>query len=544
MTSGRARLGVDVGGTFTDLTALRDGRLVTAKSPSTPRDQSIGALAVFDASELEAGDVAVFAHGMTVATNALLERRGGRTALVTTEGFRDVIEIGRQNRPSLYDLAERPAATARPARAAVHGPGADGAGGRGRAARRARAWAAVVAAVRGGRGRGGRGLPAVRVPAPGARAARRRRDPRRRCPTSRSRCRARCCRSSASTSGCRPPSPTPTSRPGSPRTSRRLAGGARRGGPAGAAGHAVLRRRRRRRAGRDPAGAGSCSPGPPAAWSGAAYVARSVRLRGRADLRHGRDEHRRRAVVGGEVQTTTESVVAGVPLQAADGRRPHGQRGRRLDRLGRRGRRAARRAAIRPAPIRGRRPTGSAATSRRSPTPTCCSATWRTAPSLGGEVVLSAGLAEEALGDSASSSASTRVQTALGVVRVADAEMGRALRVISVERGPRPARVRARRLRRRGRHARLRAGRGARHAHRARAARRPACCRALGLAIVRRPPRLRRPAALRRSPASTRAADGRGRRWPSARRRTCRRPRRSRASTGWPTSATGASRSS
>ena len=109
MTSGRARLGVDVGGTFTDLTALRDGRLVTAKSPSTPRDQSIGALAVFDASELEAGDVAVFAHGMTVATNALLERRGGRTALVTTEGFRDVVEIGRQNRPALYDLArDRP----------------------------------------------------------------------------------------------------------------------------------------------------------------------------------------------------------------------------------------------------------------------------------------------------------------------------------------------------------------------------------------------------------------------------------------------------
>ncbi len=109
MTSGRARLGVDVGGTFTDLVALRDGRLVTAKVPSTPRDQSVGALAVFDASELDAGEVAVFAHGMTVATNALLERRGGRTALVTTEGFRDVVEIGRQNRPALYDLArDRP----------------------------------------------------------------------------------------------------------------------------------------------------------------------------------------------------------------------------------------------------------------------------------------------------------------------------------------------------------------------------------------------------------------------------------------------------
>ena len=103
------RVGVDVGGTFTDLVALRDGRLVLAKVQSTPRDQSAGALAAFDASGLDAADVAVFAHGMTVATNALLERRGGRTALVTTDGFRDVVEIGRQNRPALYDLArDRP----------------------------------------------------------------------------------------------------------------------------------------------------------------------------------------------------------------------------------------------------------------------------------------------------------------------------------------------------------------------------------------------------------------------------------------------------
>jgi N-methylhydantoinase A len=104
VTSGQTRLGVDVGGTFTDLVALRNGRLVTTKVPSTPQDQSTGALAAFDASGLDAREIAVFAHGMTVATNALLERRGGRTALVTTEGFRDVVEIGRQNRPALYDL--------------------------------------------------------------------------------------------------------------------------------------------------------------------------------------------------------------------------------------------------------------------------------------------------------------------------------------------------------------------------------------------------------------------------------------------------------
>ncbi|MGI8595483.1 MAG: hydantoinase/oxoprolinase family protein [Solirubrobacteraceae bacterium] len=107
---GAVRLGVDVGGTFTDLVALVDGEVLTAKVPSTPRDQSEGVMASVHAAGLEGDDVAAFAHGMTVATNALLERRGARTALVTTEGFRDVIEIGRQNRPSLYDLAQaRPA---------------------------------------------------------------------------------------------------------------------------------------------------------------------------------------------------------------------------------------------------------------------------------------------------------------------------------------------------------------------------------------------------------------------------------------------------
>src|SRR4051794_10007496 len=99
------RLGVDVGGTFTDLVALVDGRLVTGKVPSTPRDQSKGVMHSLEAAGIE--EAAAFAHGMTVATNALLERRGARTALVTTAGFRDVIEIGRQDRPALYALAER-----------------------------------------------------------------------------------------------------------------------------------------------------------------------------------------------------------------------------------------------------------------------------------------------------------------------------------------------------------------------------------------------------------------------------------------------------
>ena len=98
-----ASVGVDVGGTFTDLVAVLDGELVTAKVPSVRGAEASGIAAALRASGV--GEVDVLAHGTTVATNALLERRGARTALVTTEGFRDVIEIGRQARASLFDLA-------------------------------------------------------------------------------------------------------------------------------------------------------------------------------------------------------------------------------------------------------------------------------------------------------------------------------------------------------------------------------------------------------------------------------------------------------
>src|SRR5947199_5567080 len=107
-------LGVDVGGTFTDAVLAVDGRLVTAKSPTTPRDQSEGVLAAVQAALGKAGrsaeEVREFSHGMTVATNALLEGNGARTALVATEGFTDLVALGRQNRPELYRLcAARPA---------------------------------------------------------------------------------------------------------------------------------------------------------------------------------------------------------------------------------------------------------------------------------------------------------------------------------------------------------------------------------------------------------------------------------------------------
>src|SRR6185437_4910329 len=101
-------LGVDVGGTFTDAVLAFDGGLVTAKAPTTPADQSEGVIAavraVLERAQREASDVSEFSHGMTVATNALLEGRGARTALVATEGFTDLIALGRQTRAELYRL--------------------------------------------------------------------------------------------------------------------------------------------------------------------------------------------------------------------------------------------------------------------------------------------------------------------------------------------------------------------------------------------------------------------------------------------------------
>ncbi|HEV2820125.1 MAG TPA: hydantoinase/oxoprolinase family protein [Solirubrobacteraceae bacterium] len=101
-------LGVDVGGTFTDAVLALDGQLVTAKAPTTPDDQSEGVLAAVDAAlercGAQVGDVEAFAHGMTVATNALLEGRSARTVLAATEGFTDVVELGRQARADLYRL--------------------------------------------------------------------------------------------------------------------------------------------------------------------------------------------------------------------------------------------------------------------------------------------------------------------------------------------------------------------------------------------------------------------------------------------------------
>ena len=93
--------GIDVGGTFTDFAVLRDGQVTVYKTPSTTSDPSQAVIEGIKAIGVSGAD---FVHGSTVATNALLEKKGSRTALVTTQGFEDVLEIGRQNRSSLYDL--------------------------------------------------------------------------------------------------------------------------------------------------------------------------------------------------------------------------------------------------------------------------------------------------------------------------------------------------------------------------------------------------------------------------------------------------------
>jgi N-methylhydantoinase A len=104
------RIGADIGGTFTDVILLSPAGAVTAvKVLSTPPDFAAGVLSASLAGLAQAGaapaDVALVLHGTTVATNAILEMTGARTGLVTTAGFRDVLEIGRLRRPYLYDLS-------------------------------------------------------------------------------------------------------------------------------------------------------------------------------------------------------------------------------------------------------------------------------------------------------------------------------------------------------------------------------------------------------------------------------------------------------
>ena len=110
MSEANIHIGIDVGGTFTDVAVSipSRGRLLTHKLPSTPNrpDRAImaGIADVLSEHGLDASDVARLHHGTTIGTNALIQRRCGKVAVVTTEGFRDLLEIGRQIRPKVYDI--------------------------------------------------------------------------------------------------------------------------------------------------------------------------------------------------------------------------------------------------------------------------------------------------------------------------------------------------------------------------------------------------------------------------------------------------------
>ncbi|WP_077602628.1 hydantoinase/oxoprolinase family protein [Oceanobacillus sojae] len=107
------RIGVDTGGTFTDVALVSEqtGETFITKVPSTPENSSIGVMnglkQILSENNISGQDLSFFIHGSTVATNTLLEKKGAKTALITTKGFKDVIEIGRQTRPKLYEFRAR-----------------------------------------------------------------------------------------------------------------------------------------------------------------------------------------------------------------------------------------------------------------------------------------------------------------------------------------------------------------------------------------------------------------------------------------------------
>ena len=98
------RVGVEVGGTFTDLVAVESGRIVVTKVPSTPRSPDVGAFAALTASGIDLATIEDLGHGSTVATNAVLERKGAAVAFIATAGFRDLLFMQRHDRRNIYDL--------------------------------------------------------------------------------------------------------------------------------------------------------------------------------------------------------------------------------------------------------------------------------------------------------------------------------------------------------------------------------------------------------------------------------------------------------
>ena len=102
------RVATDIGGTFTDLVFVTpEGEVVTGKSHTTPAQFEQGVMDVISANNIKPSEFASFVHGTTIVINAITERKGAKVGLLTTEGFRDIIEIGRGTRPDFFNLEYR-----------------------------------------------------------------------------------------------------------------------------------------------------------------------------------------------------------------------------------------------------------------------------------------------------------------------------------------------------------------------------------------------------------------------------------------------------
>ena len=151
-------VGVDIGGTFTDLVGCVDGRIVTSKCSTVPADPTRGVAESLALAHCEMPALSELLHGSTIAINTVLERKGARTALITTRGFRDTYAIGRGNRIEAFNLFFHRPQAADPARTDLRGHRADERQGRGAEARstraRCRRWRKTIAehGHRGGRG--------------------------------------------------------------------------------------------------------------------------------------------------------------------------------------------------------------------------------------------------------------------------------------------------------------------------------------------------------------------------------------------------------
>src|SRR3990170_8860910 len=110
------RVGIDTGGTYTDLVAIRGEERRISKVPSTPPGYDEGVIDALIAAHIPPGEVELLAHGTTVATNAIITGNGAATALLTTAGFRDVLQLGRHNRGEPFDILWDPPAPLVPRR--------------------------------------------------------------------------------------------------------------------------------------------------------------------------------------------------------------------------------------------------------------------------------------------------------------------------------------------------------------------------------------------------------------------------------------------